>query len=91
MLQPRLLHRPATHLIGMRVELSLSDDRTRALWQRFRPRVREIENRLGNSFFSVQCYPPGFRMENFTPATRFERWAAVEVAATGDIPAGMEA
>jgi AraC family transcriptional regulator len=54
------------------------------------PARREIVNTIGTELYSVEVYPPLF-YKDFNPNNEFEKWAAVEVADTDVIPAGMEA
>lgn len=82
--QPRLL-------LGIHIQNSLVENRAAELWRSFRPRVAEITNRLGADFFDVKRYGPELANGQFTPATVFEKWAAVEVADYDHIPPGMEA
>ncbi len=88
---PRIEHSAEKKLVGLRTRTSLADNQTPALFRSFMPRRREPENRLNANIYSVQVYaaPAGF--QSFTPTTVFEKWAAVEVAAFGELPAGMEA
>jgi len=78
---------PAKRLVGMSVEMSLSNNRTAELWRGFMPRRQSVSNRIGNHYFSLQKYlepgPP-------KPDTVFEKWAAVEVSDFDTVPSGME-
>ena len=64
--------------IGLTQEMSFEMDKTVSLWQIFKPRVKEIKNRLGTEFFSISCYPDDF-LRSFNPKAMFQKWAAVEV------------
>lgn len=75
-------------LVGMRLKMSLADDRTGELWRAFMPRRREIANARSDDKFSVQVYREPLRMGDL--CQEFEKWAAVEVADFTEIPAGME-
>ena len=76
----RIEEQPDKTLIGMSAKMSVASDATPALWQRFMPRRNEIKNRVGDALYSVQNFSDSGGFENFTPATVFEKWAAVEVA-----------
>ena len=80
-LEPRIL-------VGMRIQTTLSADPS-LLWQRFKPRVKTIENRLDTDFYSVHVYEAGTTFETFTPNTLFEKWAAVAVSNMNSIPEDM--
>lgn len=90
-MQPRIeiLESGSLKLVGIRMEMTFSDDRTRELWQRFMRRRHEIVPRDGSHFIAMQIFadldPDGFK-----PHTRLEKWAAVEVTHHGQIPEGME-
>ncbi len=75
----RLAEQPDKALIGMSAKMSVASDATPALWQRFMPRRNEIRNRVGELYYSVQNFSELDGFESFTPATVFEKWAAVEV------------
>jgi AraC family transcriptional regulator len=77
-------------LIGIRMRMSLSDNKTGQLWRIFMPRRREITNNLTHELFSMQVYDPTYDFNNFNPDATFEKWAAVEVADFNSIPGDME-
>jgi len=77
-------------MIGMDIETSLSDNKTRDLWKGFMPRLGEIQNKTGTDFFSIQEYDKDFNMAVFTPMTMFKKWAAVEVSDFENAPEGMK-
>ena len=76
-------------IIGSCITTTLSFDDTAALWKDFMARHKEIENRIGKSFYSMQIYPEGLDLADFTRETEFERWAAVEVSDFDTIPDGL--
>jgi len=80
---------PEKKLIGKRVRMSLSNNKTGELWRSFMPRRREIQNSLTPEFFSMQVYDQPVDPGN--PAQEFDKWAAVEVADFGAVPDEMEA
>lgn len=69
------------------MEMSLSENRTMELWQRFMPRRKEIKNRTSSDYISMQKYD-----ENRPPSLDllFEKWATVEVSSFSEVPADME-
>lgn len=77
-------------LIGMRANMSVAEDATASLWQRFMPCRHEILNPVGEALYSVQSYSGLDVFENFTAETEFEKWAAVEVASGAQVPEGMQ-
>jgi len=74
-------------LIGIRMEMSLADNRTAILWKQFMPRRSEIKNRATGDFISMQNYGDNW---NFSPDALFEKWAAVEVTSFEEVPPDME-
>lgn len=88
-MDPRIEVFPAKKLIGLRMTMSLIDNKTAALWSSFMPRRKEIPNTVGSELYSMQIYSPLYFSE-FSPATEFEKWAAVEVSDFDIIPEKME-
>ena len=84
------MEHPARVLVGMRMEMSLSDNRIPEIWRRFMPRRQEIEHRVSEELISMRQHEPGFDIRRFNPATVFHQWAAVEVEKGGKVPEGME-
>ena len=89
-LEPRIEKREETKLIGKRMLMSFSNNRTFELWQSFMPRRKEILNNIGSELYSMQIYEPLF-FTNFNPNTELEKWATVAVTDFETIPDGMEA
>ena len=88
-MQPRIETVAPKRLVGVRLRMSLAKNRTAELWQSFMPRRGEVSNRTDSSFISMQVYD-GVEANQFSPTTKFEKWAAVEVFTHGRIPNGME-
>ena len=86
MQQPKIINIEARKLVGLSIQTSLADNKTRELWQGFKPRVKEIKNSVSTDFYSIQVYESGFDMRQFNPQTEFEKWAAVEVADFDNTP-----
>lgn len=77
-------------LIGKRISMSLTNDRTPELFKSFMPRKKEISNIVGNDVLCMRVYDPSYDFKNFDPAAFFDKWAAVEVTNTDRIPDEME-
>lgn len=86
-LEPGIEKLEPKKLIGFHMEMSLSDNRTGELWQKFMPRRSEIKNRTTKDFISMQKYGEGW---DFSPSAIFEKWAAVEVTSFEEVPPKME-
>ena len=90
-MQHRIETIPTKKLVGKRLKMSLADNQTRALWQSFMPRRKEIDNKLNADLYSMQVYENALDyFKNFNPQTVFEKWAALEVTHFDSIPDGME-
>lgn len=88
--EPKIVEVEERSLVVARLSMSLTSNKTRELWQGFRPRVKEIEGRRGAEFFSIQHLPDGVTWQHFNPTTEFVKFAGVEVGSSQDIPTGME-
>lgn len=77
-------------LLGKRMVMALTDNKTSELWRGFMSNRKAIQNAIGSNLYSVQVYGPA-HFDAFNPATTFEKWATVEVSDFAVIPAGMEA
>lgn len=88
-MKPRIETLAGKKLVGNRIRMSFSDNRTFELWRGFMPRRKEIRNSLGTDLYSVEVYPPTF-WEKFSTGTEFEKWAAIEVSDFNAPPDQME-
>ncbi|ULQ53995.1 GyrI-like domain-containing protein [Flavihumibacter fluvii] len=86
----RIIDMPEKKLLGMRMVMSYSNNRTYELWHQFMPRRKEIGCTLNSDLYSLQIYPSGAGPISGNADTLFEKWAAVEVAGFPSIPDGME-
>jgi AraC family transcriptional regulator len=77
-------------LVGIRMKMTFSDNKTGELWRTFMPRRKEVMNKTGTELYSMQLYPDRF-FDNFNLYGEFEKWAAIEVKDFDTIPDGMEA
>jgi AraC family transcriptional regulator len=85
---PRIESIEDKKLIGLRLKMSLTNNRTGQLWSSFAPRIKEIQKRIGSDKISMQIYGGSYHT-NFNPNTEFEKWAAVEVADFHAVPKEM--
>jgi AraC family transcriptional regulator len=86
-MKPRIEKLKPMKLIGIHMEMSLSNNKTGELWQQFMPRRAEVKNRTTADFISMQNYGEGW---NFSPTAIFEKWATVEVTSFDEVPPKME-
>ncbi len=87
---PGIIILPEKKLIGKRLVMSLSSDKTPELWRNFMPRKKEIPNAMGSEVYSLRVYPPAYNFEMMEPSATFEKWAAMQVSEYTVIPEGLE-
>ncbi len=87
---PRIVTTAARQLAGMRISTTLTSNDTPELWRRFRTMLSEHGRNNPDRFYSIQDYGAGFRMEQLTPATTLEKWAAIDAGDWADIPQPIE-
>ncbi|MDP4185490.1 MAG: GyrI-like domain-containing protein [Bacteroidota bacterium] len=90
-MDPRIEIIPEKKLIGKRLRMSLSNNKTYDLWHSFMPNRKDIKNSLTSDLFSMQVYDKSLDFKDFNPDTEFEKWAAIEVSDFNEIPDDMEA
>lgn len=88
-MKPRIETSNEKKLVGKRLTMSLSDNKTGELWKSFMPRRKEITNPLTNDFISMAIYKPT-HFADFKPTNDFEKWATVEVTDFESVPNDME-
>lgn len=76
-------------LIGIRATMSLTDYNVADLWRTFHGRRPQIPNIVSSDFFSLTIYDSQY-FSKFSPANKFEKWAAVEVTDFDCVPEGLE-
>lgn len=88
-MNPRIEILSEKKLIGKRMKMSLSNNKTPELWKSFMPRRNEIQNCIGSNLYSMQIYDPLY-FKNFDSNTDFEKWATIEVTDFDKVPDEME-
>ncbi len=86
---PRIENLGEKKLVGNHISMSLAQNKTAELWQRFMPKVKEIANSVSNDLMSMQVYPETY-FKAFNPQNEFEKWAVIEVSKFEDTPIDME-
>ena len=89
-MEPRIELLTEKKLVGKRLKMTLSNDRTFELWHSFMPHRKEIKNSVNTDLFCLQVYDKSLDFKDFNPQTEFEKWAAIEVTSFSDIPDNME-
>ncbi|WP_299467565.1 GyrI-like domain-containing protein [Mucilaginibacter sp.] len=90
MLQPKIETIPAKKLMGKKIQMSLADNKTRALFQSFMPGRHQIKNKVNADVICMQVYNTSLNFKDFTPNTVHQKWAAVEVTDFNLVPDDME-
>lgn len=90
MQEPRIVTISELKLVGKRIQTTLAENSTGKLWQSFGPYKKEILHPANTNLYSVQIFAEDQDFEKFTPQTRFEKWAAIEVDRFDKLPDGME-
>jgi len=78
----------AKKIVGKRVFMTLTDNRTGELWKSFMPLRHTIKNAIGRELFSIQIFKNAFAYNN--PNEVFEKWAGVQVTDFVTIPPGID-
>ncbi|MBK9631694.1 MAG: GyrI-like domain-containing protein [Saprospiraceae bacterium] len=86
---PKIFELKEKKLIGKRLKMSLTCNRTGELWASFMPRKAEIESKVSNDLISLQIYPVNYFLE-FNPNAEFEKWATIEVTDFENLPNDFE-
>lgn len=81
---------PERKLVGKRIRISLTNNKTAELFQGFMPKRKEIKNTIGTDIICMREYDALPDFKNYDMNTVFDKWAAVEVADFTGIPEGME-
>ncbi|MCC7298769.1 MAG: GyrI-like domain-containing protein [Bacteroidia bacterium] len=87
-IQPKIVELEAKKAVGMRINMSLANNRTAEVWRNFMPRKREIIGAKNNELMSLSVYEQPLEPGNFNQT--FEKWAAVEVGEVTSVPENME-
>lgn len=87
-MQPRIENLTEKSLVGIRLAMSLVDNKTGELWRNFMSRRKEITNSRTNDLISMQVYKPT-HFSDFNPTNEFEKWATIEVTDFDSVPNDM--
>ena len=87
---PEIREIPLTPLVGMNVRMCLSNNKTGKLWGNFMPKRNLIPGIIGSYMYSIEVYDSPDSIQNFTPNTEYEKWAAVPVTNQVVPPEGLK-
>ena len=88
-IKPTIQNLAEKKLVGKYMPMSITNNKTRELWQSFMPGLKDIPNKSTTDLISMQVYEPSY-FARFNPNNEFEKWATIEVAHFDNIPAEME-
>jgi AraC family transcriptional regulator len=88
--EPRIELVAEKKLVGKHLVMSHMENRIPELWRSFMPRRNEITNKVNADFISMLVYDSAPGLQQFNPATKFAKWATVEVTNFDAVPAEME-
>ena len=88
-MNPRIEILTTKKLVGIRLTMSLSNNKTGDLWQSFMSKRNSIKNTMSNDMISMQVYNSTY-FADFSPTKEFEKWATVEVSDFESLPLEME-
>lgn len=89
-MHPEIKIIPEKKLVGKRMKMTFSDNKTGELWRSFMPMRREIQNTVTEDLYSLQVYDPSMDFVKSDMHKPFEKWAAAEVSDFNNIPPSME-
>lgn len=89
-MKPRIEHTSEISLVGLQTVTSLANNNTRSLWMEFAPQISSILHQTGTEKYSVEHYDSLTYFEDFNPENTFEKWAAVAVEKSAEVPLGLE-
>ncbi|MBI1308071.1 MAG: GyrI-like domain-containing protein [Bacteroidetes bacterium] len=89
-MQPQIKKSKEIQLIGMHLQMSLSENRTPELWRKFMGKKSEIKNVESTETISMSVYPQGY-FNAFNPNMKFDKWAAIPVSSVAFVPDEMKA
>ena len=88
-MNPRIVQLPQKSLVGLKMTMSIEQNKTGQLWGQFGPRIKEISNRVSEDKISLQVYPSEYH-HNFKTSNEFDKWATVEVNTITELPEGLD-
>lgn len=87
-MEPRIEILKEKKLIGMKLTMSLAENKTPLLWKSFMPRKKEIKNNISADLISMQVHKKPVKLGDFNQ--EFDKWSAIEVTDFNTIPKDME-
>jgi AraC family transcriptional regulator len=89
-LNPKIHFFKRTFLAGQCMQMSLLENRTFELWNGFQAQRKKHQLVSGKVLYSMQVYDHELYFAHFNPATKFTKWAAIEVTTHEHLPEGLK-
>lgn len=86
---PRIETLKQKKLVGQQIKMSLTNDKTAALFSGFMPNKKHIKHAVSTDIFEVQIYEAD-HFKVFNPENTFTKWASVEVLEYKTVPESMQ-
>lgn len=80
----------AKKIVGLKIRMTLSDNKTVHLWKTFMPLLYGVKARVNASLLAVQEYAAKLDFASFSADDEFEMWAGVEVLSFDEQPEELE-
>ena len=77
-MEPRIETILPKKLVGKRIRMCLTENRSFELWHSFMTRRKEITNNVTTDLISMQVYENLADLDHYNPNLEFEKWAATE-------------
>ena len=87
-IHPKIEELTQKKVVGLKLTMTLQNNKTFQLWKSFMPRRKEITNNLNLDMLSMQIYNEPLRVGDLNQ--EFEKWAVVEVSDFEKTPNEME-
>jgi len=87
-MQPDFKHSEEIRLVGLSDTMSLTENKTGDLWQKFLTQREYIPHVIGPELYDVKIYDENY-FRDFRPDNTFEKWAAIQVSEVGQLPEGF--
>ncbi|MCB0738134.1 MAG: AraC family transcriptional regulator [Bacteroidetes bacterium] len=86
--EPDIRTTPEIRIIGLKLDMSLANNRVAELWQSFMPKRHLINTVSPEMMYSIAEYDEGY-FNAFNPTTSFTRWAGLAVSEHEPVPEGF--
>lgn len=86
-LKPRFVTTAERKLLGKKMKISLSGNKTTEIWRGFMPQRKLIKNNVNNELISMQVFNGAMNPGDLNQ--QFEKWACVEVEDFEGVPDEM--